>query len=104
MNAGCYGGETWRYVARVEIVTRAGAVAVEPAPAYAIGYRSVRRADGSAAECVVHRGLVPFPQGDGRAARERIAELLRGESRRSRSICPMPAACSATRRAITLRA
>src|SRR5215212_7491264 len=24
MNAGCYGGETWRYVAGVEVLTRAG--------------------------------------------------------------------------------
>ena len=77
MNAGCYGGETWRHVARVEIVTRAGAIEVEPASAYATGYRSVRRADGGAPGCVFTAAWFAFPQGDGRAARERIAELLR---------------------------
>jgi len=77
MNAGCYGGETWRHVARVEIVTRAGAIEVEPASAYATGYRSVRRADGGAPGCVFTAAWFAFPQGDGRSARERIAELLR---------------------------
>jgi len=77
MNAGCYGGETWRHVARVEIVTRAGAVAVEQPSAYAIGYRSVRRADGSVPTALFTAAWFSFPQGDGRVARERIAELLR---------------------------
>jgi len=77
MNAGCYGGETWRHVARVEIVTRAGAIEVEPASAYATGYRSVRRAGGGAPDGVFTAAWFAFPQGDGRAARERMAELLR---------------------------
>jgi UDP-N-acetylmuramate dehydrogenase len=77
MNAGCYGGETWRHVARVEIVTRAGAIEVESASAYATGYRSVRRADGGALDCVFTAAWFAFPKGDGRAVRERIAELLR---------------------------
>ncbi len=77
MNAGCYGGETWRYVARVEVVTRDGAVAVEPASLYATGYRTVRRADGSVPDGVFTAAWFSFPRGDGRVARERIAELLR---------------------------
>jgi UDP-N-acetylenolpyruvoylglucosamine reductase len=77
MNAGCYGGETWRYVARVEVVTRRGATAVEPASLYSTGYRTVRRADGSVPDSVFTAAWFSFPQGDGRAARERIAELLR---------------------------
>jgi UDP-N-acetylmuramate dehydrogenase len=76
MNAGCYGGETWSFVARVETLTRAGAIVVEPAAAFAIGYRSVRRADG-APIALFTAAWFSFPQGEGRLARERIAELLR---------------------------
>jgi len=77
MNAGCWGGETWRFVERVEIVTRTGSIEVLPASAYAAGYRSVRRVDGSAADSIFTAAWFAFPQGDSAAARERIAELLR---------------------------
>ncbi len=62
MNAGCYGGETWRHVARVEVVTRGGAIAVEPASRYATGYRTVRRADGSLPDAVFTAAWFSFPQ------------------------------------------
>src|SRR5204862_7887125 len=42
MNAGCYGGETWRYVARVEMLQRDGRFVVRTPSDYAIGYRSVK--------------------------------------------------------------
>jgi UDP-N-acetylmuramate dehydrogenase len=45
--------------------------------AYATGYRSVRRADGSAPTALFTAAWFSFPQGDDRVARERIAELLR---------------------------
>ncbi|HVN34647.1 MAG TPA: UDP-N-acetylmuramate dehydrogenase [Casimicrobiaceae bacterium] len=77
MNAGCYGGETWQNVARVETLTRAGVVVVEPATAFATGYRTVRRTDGSALAAMFTAAWFSFPRGDGRVARERIAELLR---------------------------
>ena len=77
MNAGCYGGETWHHVARVEIVTRAGAIEVESASAYATGYRTVRRTDGGLPDGVFTAAWFAFPIGDGREARERIAEFLR---------------------------
>ncbi|MEO8304133.1 MAG: UDP-N-acetylmuramate dehydrogenase [Betaproteobacteria bacterium] len=77
MNAGCYGGETWRHVVRVEVVTRAGAIEVRPASEYSTGYRSVRRADGSRPDGIYTAAWLAFPEGDGNAARERIAELLR---------------------------
>jgi UDP-N-acetylenolpyruvoylglucosamine reductase len=77
MNAGCYGGETWRHVSRVEVVTRGGAIAVEPVSQYATGYRTVRRADGNPPDVVFTAAWFSFPRGDGRIARERIAELLR---------------------------
>jgi UDP-N-acetylenolpyruvoylglucosamine reductase len=77
MNAGCWGGETWRNVARVEVLTRDGAFDVRLPSAYATGYRSVRRADGSPPDGVFTAAWFAFPRGDARAARERIAELLR---------------------------
>ena len=77
MNAGCYGGETWRVVEQVEVVTRAGAIEIRPASAYSTGYRSVRLADGSASDAIFTAAWFAFPKGDGAAARARIAELLR---------------------------
>ena len=77
MNAGCYGGETWRYVARVEVLTRAGMLETRLPAAYVTGYRSVRRADGGASDGIFTAAWFAFPQGDSRAARERITELLR---------------------------
>ncbi len=76
MNAGCYGGETWRYVARVEVVTRKGEFAVRTPRDYAIGYRTVRRADGSAPDGLFTGAWFRFPQGDSAKARARIKELL----------------------------
>jgi UDP-N-acetylmuramate dehydrogenase len=104
MNAGCYGGETWRYVARVEVATRDGFVVRTPAD-YEIGYRSVRiraagpsqgadsapsggseaasaasvgahTADGSAPQGIFTAAWFRFPPGDRIAARARIKELL----------------------------
>jgi UDP-N-acetylmuramate dehydrogenase len=71
MNAGCYGGETWRYVARVEVLTRGGAFEVRTPAQYQVGYRHVEPVDG-----IFTAGWFRFPQGDGSAARARIKELL----------------------------
>ncbi len=76
MNAGCYGGETWRYVARVEVLQRDGEFAVRTADDYAVGYRSVRRAGGGAADGIFTAAWFRFPPGDSTAARERIKTLL----------------------------
>lgn len=74
MNAGCYGGETWRYVARVEVLTRAGEFAIRTPADYEIGYRHVRslRDEGAVFTAAWFR----FPQGDVPAARARIKDLL----------------------------
>ena len=77
MNAGCYGGETWRFVTRVEVLTRAGTFEARPASAYEIGYRSVRRADGSAPDGLFTAAWFAFPEGNGAAALERIRDLLK---------------------------
>jgi UDP-N-acetylmuramate dehydrogenase len=77
MNAGCYGGETWRCVDRVEVLDRTGRFEERSAAAYAIGYRTVRRADGTAPDGVFTAAWFAFPPGDGAAAREHINELLK---------------------------
>ncbi len=76
MNAGCYGGETWRYVARVEVLRRDGTFDVRTPADYAIGYRSVKRVDGGPADGIFTAAWFRFPEGDGEAARDRIRELL----------------------------
>ncbi len=77
MNAGCYGGETWRHVERVEVLTRDGRFEIRNAGAYAIGYRSVRRADGSAADGIFTAAWLRFVTGDADASRATIRDLLR---------------------------
>lgn len=41
MNAGAFGGETWRHVVRVEVMNRAGARRERAPGEYRVGYRSV---------------------------------------------------------------
>ena len=76
MNAGCYGGETWKYVARAEALQRDGTFAVRSPKEYSIGYRSVRRTDGRTLADVFTAAWFRFPAGNGHEARERIRELL----------------------------
>ncbi len=76
MNAGCYGGETWDYVVRVETLSRNGSFDVRLPSDYAIGYRSVRNPDGSAPTGIFTAAWFRFPQGDAVAARMRIRSLL----------------------------
>jgi UDP-N-acetylmuramate dehydrogenase len=96
MNAGCYGGETWRFVARVEVLRRDGTFEVRTPADYAIGYRSVKRLPTPAASSspanaeqvtpiegpavlggeIFTAGWFRFPPGDADAARDRIRELL----------------------------
>jgi UDP-N-acetylenolpyruvoylglucosamine reductase len=76
MNAGCYGGETWRFVRQVEVLQRDGVFERRESGAYRIGYRSVRRADGSVPDGIFTAAWFAFASGDGHAARDRIKELL----------------------------
>jgi len=76
MNAGCYGGETWAQVAKVEILRRDGTFSICRPADYSIGYRTVRRADGSEVDGVFTAAWFRFALGDGEAARARIKELL----------------------------
>jgi UDP-N-acetylmuramate dehydrogenase len=76
MNAGCYGGETWRYVARAEVLLRDGSFAVRTPSDYAIGYRSVRLANNDVLDGLFTAAWFRFPQGDATQARARIKALL----------------------------
>ena len=76
MNAGCYGGETWTHVARVETLSRSGTFEVRTAADFAIGYRSVTRADGRAMDELFTAAWFRFPVGDTASARARIKALL----------------------------
>jgi UDP-N-acetylenolpyruvoylglucosamine reductase len=76
MNAGCYGGETWRYVARVETLERSGAFTIRTPRDYAIGYRSVRNADGTPLTQPFTAAWFRFPEGDIATGRAQIKSLL----------------------------
>jgi UDP-N-acetylenolpyruvoylglucosamine reductase len=80
MNAGCYGGETWNVLERVQIVDRSGNLHERLPAEYEIGYRHVQRKDEKT-------GLVSAPElfvgawfrlekGDGEISRKEIKALL----------------------------
>jgi UDP-N-acetylmuramate dehydrogenase len=61
MNAGAFGGETWRHVEHVETIDRSGARHTRPRAEFTIGYRSVRGPAGEwfvAAELAFERDSV----------------------------------------------
>jgi D-alanine-D-alanine ligase len=74
MNAGCYGGETWRVVERVLTVDRAGQLHERAPGDFAIGYRHVGL-KGTTDEWFAAAWL-RLPAGQGAASRDRIRELL----------------------------
>jgi UDP-N-acetylenolpyruvoylglucosamine reductase len=76
MNAGCYGGETWRHVAKIELAQRDGSFAILEPKDFAIAYRSVLRADGGSIDGVFTAAWFRYPHGDSTRARARIKELL----------------------------
>jgi len=76
MNAGCYGGETWTHVARVETLARDGTFAVRTPADFAIGYRSVAKRDGTPHDALFTAAWFRFPVGDATKARGRIKALL----------------------------
>ena len=80
MNAGCYGGETWNVLERVQTVDRSGNLHERLPEEYEIGYRHVQRKDEIT-------GLVSTPElfvgawfrlekGDGEISRKEIKALL----------------------------
>lgn len=76
MNAGCYGGETWERVARVQTVGRDGALRERVPADYEIGYRHVARLKDEGAGEWFAAAWFRFAPGDGAASRETIKSLL----------------------------
>lgn len=72
MNAGAFGGETWRHVVRVETIDRHGEVRKRLPADYAVGYRQVA---GPTGEWFLAAWL-HLEAGDAEAAQRRIRELL----------------------------
>jgi len=74
MNAGCHGGETWRYVDRVLMLNRNGEQIVRGPEDFAIGYRHVGLKEAS--DEIFAGAWFRFPAGDADVARARLRELL----------------------------
>ena len=74
MNAGCYGGETWRIVERATTIDRSGQLHIRRPEEYDIDYRFVRlKSGGDEWFVAAHFRLTP---GEGARSREAIRELL----------------------------
>ncbi len=90
MNAGCYGGEIWNIVRRVEVIDRSGQIVTRTPAQYRIGYRSVIKCSDAQASALstLARGceaqidewfvsaVFALPPGDGAASREQMKALL----------------------------
>ena len=74
MNAGCYGSETWQVVDRVLMLDRKGRLHERRSEDFEIGYRHVGLRE--AAEEWFAAAWLRLREGDGRASRRRITELL----------------------------
>ncbi len=78
MNAGCYGGETWQKVQRVQVLTRSGELLERTPQEYEIGYRHV--ALNKASEEFFVGAWLKFEAGDVEAARQEIKALMEKRS------------------------
>jgi UDP-N-acetylmuramate dehydrogenase len=70
MNAGCYGGETWRLVTRVRTIDRRGEIRERSPADYEIGYRSVVRREAGAGSRETREQAPPSPSATPHAAEE----------------------------------
>ena len=75
MNAGCYGGETWRIVDKVLTIDRSGSLHTRVPQDYRIGYRHCALASGD--EEWFAAAWFRLPPGDGGVSRERIRLFLK---------------------------
>lgn len=76
MNAGAFGGETWRQVDRVEVLTREGDIKVKTASDFKVSYRQV---DGLQGDYFI-AGIFNFTLGDAVRAKASVKELLKKRS------------------------
>lgn len=72
MNAGAFGGETWRIVQAVETINRQGEIRIRPPQDFTVGYRSVR---GPADEWFV-AGHFQLSTGEAESGKSLIKSLL----------------------------
>jgi UDP-N-acetylmuramate dehydrogenase len=72
MNAGCYGSETWEFVARADTIDRDGRIRARLPSDFELGYRHV----ALPTEEWFVAAWFQFPRGDGERSRRRIKELL----------------------------
>ena len=72
MNAGAFGGETWRCVVEVDTVDRTGMVRTRGPGDFVVGYREVH---GPAGEWFLS-AVLRFEAGDGASAQHRVKQLL----------------------------
>ena len=79
MNAGCYGGETWNIVERVQVIKRSGNIIERKVDDYRIEYRSVARKlgieNGVDEEWFVGAWF-RLIRGDGSVSKQKIKQLL----------------------------
>jgi UDP-N-acetylmuramate dehydrogenase len=79
MNAGCYGGETWRSVVRVATIARSGEVLARSPDDFFIGYRSVALRNAGARLGVDEwfiGATFRFARGNGVASRRLMKDFL----------------------------
>jgi len=93
MNAGCYGGETWGAVQRVQVLTRSGVLVERTPQEYDIGYRHVALKQQNEEFFVA--AWLKFSEGDVEAAKREIKALM--EKRSASQPLQMPNAGSVFR-------
>lgn len=76
MNAGAFGGETWRQVQAVEVLTHRGEIKKKAANEFSVAYR---RVDGLNGDYFI-AGIFEFVQGDMEKAKASIKTLLKKRS------------------------
>jgi UDP-N-acetylmuramate dehydrogenase len=96
MNAGCYGGETWSNVVRVQVMTRSGELQERTAKDFEIGYRHVTALQKE--ESIFVGAWLNFAQGASDVAKQDIKALL--EKRRASQPLQLPNAGSVFRNPI----
>ncbi|GJL81036.1 MAG: UDP-N-acetylenolpyruvoylglucosamine reductase [marine bacterium B5-7] len=78
MNAGAFGGETWRVVERVDVVNHDGVASGLPSSAFSPAYRHIDLPE----DCWFLAAYIRLQEGDVEASRREVSRLLRarGES------------------------
>lgn len=73
MNAGAFGGETWRHIKNVEVLNRVGEIQLKTKADFNVQYRQV---DGLNGDYFI-AGVFQFKKGDGEKAKSSIKTLLK---------------------------